>query len=315
VVAEDARRAEPRQAGISAIVVNHRRYDLLADCLASLTRSTRPPDEILVVDNASDVAQLNAVGAPYPRVRTMANASNPGFAVACNQGWRASAGTWLLFINPDVTVEPECIRQCLDELRSDPDIGVVTCRLVLPDGRIDHACHRGLPTPMASLGYKLRLSRLCPRSRRLGRYTMSWLDPGTVHDVEACSGAFMLIPRDIMLASGGWDEGYWFYGEDLDLCVRVAELGRRIRYVGTASAVHAKGASSHLRVPAAELSPDELATKRRVQLEIVRSHRRFFREHVEQHTPWLAGVLIRAMFTLQGIAVGLAIRADGVRGR
>jgi len=306
---------ELQRMGISAIVVNYRRYDLLANCLASLMRSTSAPDEILVVDNASDTGRLDAATAPFSLVRTIANPSNPGFAIACNQGWRASAGRWLLFINPDVTVNAECVQQCLDELRSDPDIGVATCRLVLPDGRLDHACHRGLPTAMASLGYKFRLSRLFPRSRRLGRYTMSWLDPTTVHDVEACSGAFMLIPRDVMQTIGGWDEEYFFYGEDLDLCVRISELGKRIRYLGTATAVHAKGASSRLHVPTAELSSDELATKRRVQAEIVRSHRRFFREHMEQRTPWLAGVLIRAMFTLQGIAAGLATRADGVQGR
>lgn len=299
----------------SAVIVNYRRYDLLPGCLTSLVQSTCPPDEIIVVDNESEASRLGEATAQFPSVRTIANATNTGFAFACNQGWRASAGASLLFINPDVTVASNCIEECLDELRSDPRIGVVTCRLVLPDGRLDHACHRGLPTASASLAYKLGLSRAFPRSRRLARYTMSWLDPRTVHDVEACSGAFMLVPRDVMQAVGGWDEGYWFYGEDLDLCVRIGELGKRIRYLGTASALHAKGSSSHLRSPSAELSPDELATRRRVEREIVRSHRRFFRQHMEPSTRWPAAILIRGMFTLQAMAAALTVRADTIRRR
>ena len=114
----------------------------------------------------------------------------------------------------------------------------------------------------------LRFDRLWPRSRRLGRYRLSWLDYDTDHDVEACSGAFMLMPRDILAEAGGWDERYWFYGEDLDLCVRVVRLGLRVHYLGTTTATHVKGASSHLRERDDLLGPNERRLKRQVQVAI-----------------------------------------------
>ena len=116
-----------------------------------------------------------------------------------------------------------------------------------PDGSLDHACHRGIPSVIDLLVYKARLDRLAPRSRRLGHYRLSWLNPATVHDVEACSGAFLLMRREVLDAVGGWDERYWFYAEDLDLCLRVAQAGWRVQYVGSATAVHVKGGSSNLR--------------------------------------------------------------------
>lgn len=302
---------EPRW---SAVIVNFRRYDLLSTCIDALMASSSPPDEVIVVDNESDADRLAEFTAHYPAVKVIANETNAGFAVACNQGWGASSKPLVLFVNPDVTVERECVRECMAVIRSSADIGAVTCRLVLPNGRLDHACHRGIPTPSASLAYMLRLNRLFPHSRLLGRYTMSWLDPLTVHDVEACCGAFMLVRRSVLEELGGWDERYWFYGEDLDLCLRVSRLGKRIRYLGTSTAVHLKGASSHLRRRTRDLSPSERTTKRKVQAAIIDSHGRFFHQHFESSTPWLIGALIRASFEAQRMRLRLALRLDSIRG-
>src|SRR4029079_7955997 len=99
----------------------------------------------------------------------------------------------VLFLNADVTVAPDCLERAATALAADPSIGIVTARLVRPDGSLDHACHRGIPTPSAALWYALRLHRLRPRSRRFAAYTMSWQDPRTGHDIEACSGAVLMI--------------------------------------------------------------------------------------------------------------------------
>lgn len=302
------------QSRWGAVIVNFRRYDLLSACVDALMASSSPPDQVVVVDNESDGGKLAQFTARYPTVHAIANKTNPGFATACNQGWRATRTPFVLFVNPDVTVEPDCLRQCLESMTSAADIGAVTCRLVLPDGRLDHACHRGIPTPSASLAYKLRLNRLFPRSRLLGRYTMSWLDPLTEHDVEACCGAFMLVRRSVLEEIGGWDEHYWFYGEDLDLCLRIGRVGKRIRYLGTCTALHLKGASSHLRQRTRDLSPRERATKRKVQAAIIDSHSRFYRQHFERSTPWLIGAMIRASFAAQHVRLRMTIRLDRLRG-
>ena len=222
---------------LSVVIVNHHRPDLLADALRALYASERRPDEIVVVEtDATDAPSLPADDrAPTVPVRLLLLPDNPGYAAACNRGAAQASGDWVLFMNADVNVSPDCLGAVLAEATADPRIGIATCRLVRPDGSLDHACHRGIPSVVDSLVYKARLDRVAPRSKRLGHYRLSWLDPATVHDVEACSGAFLLIRREALDVVGGWDERYWFYAEDLDLCLRVTQAGWRVRYVGTAS--------------------------------------------------------------------------------
>jgi GT2 family glycosyltransferase len=234
-----------------------------------------------------------------PKLRVLALADNPGYAAACNRGASQTSGDWVLFMNSDVMVEPSCLGEVLGAVADDPGIGIATCRLVLPDGRLDHACHRGIPSPFDSLAYKARLDRLLPRSRRLGHYRMSWLDPAESHDVEACSGAFLLIRREALSAVNGWDERYWFYAEDLDLCLRVAQAGWRVRYVGSAAAVHLKGASSNLHRNERDLTRAQVETRRRVRRAIVDSHELFYQEHFEARTSRLVRPLVTTMFAVQ----------------
>ncbi|CAN5789740.1 glycosyltransferase family 2 protein [soil metagenome] len=298
---------------LSAIVVNHRSHPLVNDCLRSLLAGSQVPDEIIVVDNEAASGGLEADLASDPRVRLVLRSANPGYAASCNDGAAEARGDLLLFLNADVTLAPECLERCLSALASDPAIGIVTPRLDRPDGSLDHACHRGLPTPSASLAYKVGLHRLVPRSRRLARYTMSWLDPSTDHDIEACSGAFMLIRRDTLAAAGGWDERYRFYAEDLDLCLRVVSKGGRIRYLGTARATHLKGAFSHNETPDQSLDLAERAVKRWAQREIVASHRLFFREHLRAGAAPPMRLVIELLFTLQAMRLDAADRLARLR--
>ena len=266
---------------------------------------SRAPDEIVIVDNEA------AVGAPPPitasaGVRILSRADNPGYAASCNAGAAEATGDYLLFLNGDVLVSPDCLERCMEAIGSDPGIGVVTCQLRRLDGSLDHACHRGLPTPLASAAYKLRLDQIRPESRRLGRYRLSWLDPATDHDVEACSGAFLLISRALLEQVGGWDMRYWFYGEDLDLCVRVGRAGKRIRYLASAWATHVKGASSYLGVPDRQLGPEQRRTKRQVRAAIADSHELFFQEHLASQASAPTRVAVGLMFALQRARLRIA---------
>lgn len=299
---------------LRAVIVNFERYDLVETCLRALESSSSAPDEVVVVDNQADQRVLAELAQLHPSVVTMANAANRGYAAACNQGAAGATTDYLLFINPDVTVSSDCVERCIRAADGDEQIGIVTCRLVRPDGRLDHACHRGLPTPMASLAYALKLNRLFPKSRHLARYTMSWLDPLTDHDIEACSGAFMVVRRTDFERVGGWDERYWFYAEDLDLCLRIGKLGKVVRYLGSASAVHIKGASSGLHSPSPRPNPVARARIRSLQSAIVKSHNLFFREHLEDKTPFPISTAIRSMFFLQDLRIRAWNRLDAVRG-
>jgi GT2 family glycosyltransferase len=291
---------------ISVVVVDFRSSDLALSCVRSLLAGTLVPDEILIIDNESRGRQSSTFGDPI--VRALAIPDNMGYSTSCNLGASATSGDVILFLNADVTVDRDCLARCVRELASAPDIGIVTCRLVRLDGSLDHACHRGLPTPLSSMAYKTRMDRLFPKSHRLGRYTMSWLDPRTVHDVEACSGAFMLMPRAVLDEAGGWDERYRFYAEDLDLCLRVSAAGRRIRYLGDVTATHVKGAFSKHLAPDGELDPAQRSVKRRVRREIARSHRLFFEEHMRSGSTRPVRAAIRLAFALQEIRLEAADR-------
>ncbi len=287
---------EPR---LTAIIVHHHTPDLLAACIETLCAGSRPPDEIVVVDNEVPEGEPSRRWeAPVP-IRVLARAGNPGYASSCNLGAASATGDVLLFLNADVAVRPDCVERCVTALEADRGVGIVTCRLERPDGTLDHASHRGIPTPFASAAYLLRLDRLRPGSRRLGRYRLSWLDPMTDHDVEACSGAFLMIPRPVLEQVGGWDERYWFYGEDLDLCVRVRDAGYRVHYLGSTSALHVKGASSHLREPDGALGPEERRLKRRVQAAILESHQLFFQQHLAARASLPERAAARMLFAMQ----------------
>ena len=291
------------RADVTMVVVDYRNPQLLGQCLARVFAADPVPADVVVVD-VDPLEELVLPGsvtsvADGPRLRVATTSDNPGYSAACNRGAEGASTEWVLFMNSDVMVDPETLGAVLDEVGSEPAVGIATCRLDLPGGGIDHACHRGIPSPLDSLWYKTRLDRIFPRSRTFGRYRMTWLDTDTVHDIEACTGAFMLVRREALEAVGGWDERYWFYGEDLDLCLRVGQAGWRVRYVGTTSAVHLKSSSSHVRRRDGELDAEQLVTRRRVKRAIVDSHERFYHEHLEADTARPVRRLVEVMFALQ----------------
>ncbi len=281
---------------LDVVIVNYRRADLLEQALDALRQSERRPDEVVVVD-VSPMQPLPLDLRTGERLLTLDE--NPGYAAACNRGATGSVSEWVLFMNADVFVCETCIGGVLDEAMADPGIGVATCRLDRPDGAMDHACHRGLPSVVDSLAYKARLDRLTSSSRRLGHYRLTWMDPTGTHDVEACSGAFLLVRRDVLEAIDGWDERYRFYAEDLDLCARVAGAGWRIRYVGSEVAVHVKGSSSHLHHSTKGLTREEQATRRHARAAAIESHERFYEQHLEEGTARPLRPLVRLMFATQ----------------
>ncbi len=282
--------------GLSIVIVNHRREDLLIRALDALRGSEHAPDEVVIVD-VEPTRPLEASLRSNECLLVIDD--NPGYSAACNRGAGLTSGGWVLFLNDDVFVEPGCLGGVLAEATADDSIGIATCRLTMPDGELDHACHRGLPTVFDSLVYKARLDRLLPQSHRLGHYRLSWLDPGGVHDVEACAGAFLLIRRDVFQAVGGWDEAYHFYAEDLDLCARVRAAGYRVRYVGTQQAVHVKGGSSHFKARADDLTEAELGTRDRARVAAILAHERFYEQHMEAATARPIRPLVRLMYTAQ----------------
>lgn len=293
----EAARTVPATLGI--VIVAYRCDELLRACLASLLAAPAPKLQVIVVDNASSPATRRLVEG-YATVTSYVDAGgNVGFAKASNIGAAALATEYVLFLNPDTIVPAHALRLCVSELARRPDVGILGCKLVRADGSFDHAAKRGLPTPAASLAYLVGLDRLAPR--QLGGYCALGLGPDETGSVAAVNGAFMLMRRSTFEAVGGFDEDFWMYGEDLDLCLRVSERGQSVLYWPGATVRHLKGGASSGRASS------------RVDLAFYASMRLFFDKHLAPTRALPTRMVVRAGIGCLSIASRFRRRLSGAR--
>lgn len=236
---------------VTVVVVSHHCAGLLADCLASLAASRDVRARVVVVDTASPDASVAVAGAAGVEVRALTR--NVGFARANNLVLRDVASPAALVLNPDTVLPPDALRRCLDALWERPEVGVLTPRLVDAGGVLDRRCRRGFPTPVAAVGFMTGLDRRFP-GPRIAAYTRGGIPDDRPCDVDAVSGAFMLLRTAALREVGVFDERYFMYGEDVDLCMRLRRRGWRCRYWPGAEVVHVGGGSGEggRRRPAAD---------------------------------------------------------------
>ena len=223
-------------ADISVIIVNHNAAPYVRAAIASLPAATRHSFETLVMDNSA--APTDDCGADIYRT-----VENRGFGAACNEGAALASGELLLFLNPDSQLQPGALDAACRMLEETEKAGLVGIRTLLPDGRFEPGCLRGFPTPGRAAAYYLGLEKLFPKSRLCGGYHMTWLDRTQNQEVDCVSGSFMLLRRALFEELGGFDEDFFMYGEDVDLCHRIALDGWEIVYLPDAVITHLKGQS------------------------------------------------------------------------
>ncbi len=233
---------------LSVIIVNYKVADFALQALQSLREAEMYDQaEIIVVDNASQDGSAEVITREFPEVRWIGLKSNIGFGKACNVGVQNASGAYHLFLNPDTVVSHNTLSACLGFMESHPDVGVVGPKILDTKGRLQASCRRSFPTPFNAFCYFSGLSRMFPRSRLLGRYNLTYLDPDVASEVDAVSGSFMFVRADVFRDIGGFDEAFFMYGEDLDLCVRVRQRGLKVWYVPETQIVHFKARSSAKR--------------------------------------------------------------------
>lgn len=229
---------------LGVIIVNHNSTDYLKKCVQSIYESADPSSyRVVVIDNASRDQDFSNFS-QYPSLEFILNCENVGFAKACNQGIRALDAKYLLLINPDCIVERDAIDHCLGYLEKRPSIGILGCRVNNPDGSLQLACRRSIPRPSAALYRFTGLSTLFPKSKRFGAYNLSYMEEDIPHEVEAVSGSFLLMRKEVIETVGLLDEDFFLYGEDLDLCYRALLGGWRVFYLPSAQVTHFKRVSS-----------------------------------------------------------------------
>lgn len=237
---------------ISVIIVNFNVKNFLAQALRTIRKSIdsaarkRPglESEIFVVDNASDDGSVEMVRTQFPDVITIENKTNTGFARANNAALSRARGDYILLINPDTLVQEDTIDVMITAFENDPGIGMAGCKILNPDGTLQLACRRGFPTPWVAFAKISGLSALFPGSKLFGKYNVTYRDPDESYEVDAISGSFMMIRRAVYEQTGGLDETFFMYGEDLDWCYRIQQAGWKIQYVSETQIIHYKGEST-----------------------------------------------------------------------
>lgn len=280
---------------LSVIIVNYNTRNLLDDCLDSLLAAVPPTNglEIIVVDNASSDGSQEMVRKKYPQVQLIASAENRGFSAANNLGAAQANGRSLLFLNSDTVLSEEALVQPLDYLDAHPNAGAVTVRLIYPNGERDPDNHRGFPTPWNAMCHFSGLGRLFPGSPRFNGYFQTYADFDQTHVVPVIAGSFMMMPRSVYDQLGGWDEAYFFYGEDIDMCYRINEAGYEIIYFPHVEVLHYKGASSGLRKESADIARPPKETRVKVARESVRAMELFYEKfYSDKYSRPVTGVVL-----------------------
>jgi GT2 family glycosyltransferase len=287
---------------LSVIIVSYNTCQLLDECLASLLEADQPHagTEIVVVDNASSDGSQAMVREKYPQVRLLVAEENKGFSAANNMGAAVTQGSNLLLLNSDTRLSRQALVQPLQYLQDHPEVGAITVRLVYPNGQRDPDNHRGFPTPWNALCHFSGLSRLFPHKPRFNGYFHSYADFNHTHAVEVIAGSFMMMPRDLVDQLGGWDETYFFYGEDIDLCYRIHDAGYEIIYYPHVEVLHYKGASSGLRKESADIAQPLKETRVKVARESVRAMKIFYRKFYSEKYPRLLTGLVLAGIQVRG---------------
>jgi N-acetylglucosaminyl-diphospho-decaprenol L-rhamnosyltransferase len=227
--------------GIDVGIVSYRNRELLRACLTSLLDNPPARDlRIVVVDNDSrdGTAEL-ARG--MPGVEVVESRRNLGFAAATNLAFGMGSAPYFLALNPDTRVPAGALDALAGLMDARPEVGVCGCRLEREDGSFDHAARRAFPTPLGALAHFTGVGRRNGAPARLTQYRAPDVESGPV---DAVNGAFMLMRRSMLDELGGFDEGYWLYMEDLDLCYRAAESGWVTWYEPSVTVTHVKGGSS-----------------------------------------------------------------------
>ncbi|MFP4418224.1 MAG: glycosyltransferase [Chitinispirillaceae bacterium] len=230
---------------ISVVIVNYKVPDFVCQAVRSVHEAELAEQtEIIVVDNNSGDNSQHSITEAFSDIIWIGLKSNLGFGKACNVGAHHARGKYVLFLNPDTLISHNTLKVCVDLLENNPDVGIAGPKILNPDGSFQASCRRGFPTPFNGFSHLFGLSKLFPRSRTFGQYNMTYLDPDVEAEVDAISGSFMFMRTSAFEKIGGFDESFFMYGEDLDLCAKARQDGYAVWYTPKTQIVHFKGKSS-----------------------------------------------------------------------
>ncbi|KXG76291.1 glycosyltransferase family 2 protein [Thermotalea metallivorans] len=276
---------------LSIIIVNYNTKELTLQTLRSIyAGNNKFLYEVILVDNASKDDSVEVFKKEFPQVKLIENNQNLGFSKANNIGIKMAGGRYILLLNSDTLVIEDTLEIMIKFMDTHLDVGAAGCKVELPDGSLDKACKRSFPTPQNALYHALKLDHIFPHHKKFGEYNLTFLDENQTHEVDCLVGAFMLIRREVIEQVGLLDEDFFMYGEDIDWCYRIKQVGWKIVYYPKTKIIHYKGGSSKKKNP-------------KLIYEFYRAMYLFYHKHYRYKYPWSVKCI-----TYTGIGVMLAIK-------
>lgn len=303
-VAPDAPSSEAT-LDVSILVVSYNTRELTTACLRSVLEETVTSSfEVIVVDNDSSDGSADAIAREFPQVELLRLDENIGFARANNLASQTARGSRILLLNPDTVVLDRAIDTLVDFAKASPERGIVGGRTLFPDGSLNPTSVWGRPTLWSAFLHATCLSTAFPRTTFFSPRQMgSWKRDG-VRQVDVVSGCFLLIKRNLWIELDGFDEEYFMYGEDVDLCIRASASRYRPLFTPEATIIHHGGASEPVR--------DEK------MIRLLRAQVRTMRKHWSRPGAWIGTQLLAAGAGARLIAASVlrltSRKERGVRG-
>ncbi len=266
-------------------IVNYNAGDYLIRCLESIEKVyDEVPLKVVVVDNDSKDDSIERAKKQFKNVEFILNKENVGFGKAHNQVLNNLETDYVLILNPDTQIEKGVLATMIKYMDENRDVGVSTGKIILSNGKVDLTAHRGFPSPLAAFKYYILKDD--------SLYHLSKMDLDTIHEVDAISGSFFLTRKYILDKVGGFDEDYFMYAEDIDLCLRIKNAGYKIIYNPTVSILHHKGISTGVKQLTKEQSKASAETRRNMTDYFYSTMRIFYKKHYEKEFPFFINWLV-----------------------
>jgi GT2 family glycosyltransferase len=227
---------------LTIVIPTYNAHEWIQGCLDSI-RLHHPTGahEIIVVDDASSDDTVAIVRQLFPDVRLFSNDKNVGFGKTVNVGFAASTGEYILVLNNDTWMHAGSLDRMIAFLDAHRDVGIVGPKVLSGDGSLQQQCRRRIPTPSAALLYFTGIARLFPNNPSIAGYLMTAADENATTEVDSVSGACLMVRREVVDQTGGFDPEYYLYGEDMDFCWRTKLAGWKVVYFPGAVITHFGG--------------------------------------------------------------------------
>lgn len=286
---------------LSVVILNFNTDDFLVKCLQSLMSVMDEVNlDVWVVDNNSADASIALAKKSFPKLHYLLSKENLGYARGNNLALRQVKDEYILILNPDTEILPGTLNYILKYMKDHPNVGASSCRVELADGSLDWASHRGFPTPWTSLLYYF--------AKNDTLYHLTNRDLTKTHEVDGITGAFFLTRKSVLDKVGLFDEDYFMYAEDIDLCFRIKKAGYKIMYLPEVKIIHYKGISSGIKQHSRKISTADLEARVRSTNAFYKTMEIFYRKNLASNYPFFINWLVYFGINLKWILAKRKLR-------